>query len=154
MSSTTTIQQKPELEQLPHSRQVLECPPVSEVFNAIADDKALTMLNTVALTAGKSDILISTLDLTRKQFYSKIERLIKQGLIVRRNGRYFLTTLGKILYELQNIMGVALNNFWKLKAIDSLQNPPGLPESELNQLVDSLLENTVLKNIILAKVKS
>ena len=154
MSLTMTIQQKPELEQLPHSRQVLKCPPISEVLNAIADDKGLTMFNTLALSAGKSDILISTLDLTRKQFYSKIERLIKQGLIVRRNGRYFLTTLGKILYELQNIMGVALNNFWKLKAIDSLQNPPGLPESELNQLVDSLLENTVLKNIILAKVKS
>jgi predicted transcriptional regulator len=153
MSSTITIQENPKLEQLPHKPQVVTSPLISEVLDAIADDKALTMFNTLALSAGKSDILISTLDLTRKQFYSKIDRLVKQGLITRRNGRYYPTTLGKVLYELQNILGIALNNYWKLKAIDSLQNPPGLPESELNQLVDSLLENTVLKNIIVAKVK-
>ena len=78
---------------------------------------------------------------------------MKQGLLVRRNGRYYLTSLGKILYELQSTLGIALNNYWKLKAIDSLQTPSGLPEFEVNKLIDSLLENSILKNIILAKVK-
>ncbi|HEY7082055.1 MAG TPA: hypothetical protein VH500_20375 [Nitrososphaeraceae archaeon] len=153
MSSAITIQQNPGLEQPPSAEQVVKSPIISEVLDAIADDKALTMFNTIALNAGKSDILISTLDLTRKQFYSKIERLIRHGLISRRNGRYYLTTLGKVVYELQNTLGVALDNYWRLKAIDSLQNPPSLPHSQLNQLVDSLLENAVLKNMILAKVK-
>jgi len=58
-----------------------------------------------------------------------------------------------VLYELQSILGIALNNYWKIKAIDSLQTPAGLPELELNKLIDSLLENEQLKNIVLAKVK-
>ena len=111
----------------------------------------MTIFNTVALSAGKTDILISTLGLTRKQFYSKVERLITHGLLVRRKGRYFITTLGKVMYELQSILGGALNDYWKLKAIDSLQIPTGLPEHELNKLIDSLLESPVLKNIILGK---
>jgi predicted transcriptional regulator len=124
-------------------------PPISDVFKAISDDKALTIFNTVSLSAGKTDILISKLGLTRKQFYSKVERLIKHGLLVRRKGRYYLTTLGKVVYEIQSILGAALNNYWKLKAIDSLQIPASLPEIDLKKLIDSLLESPALKNIVL-----
>src|SRR5437867_4663813 len=144
MSSTVTVQDYTGLKESGYSKQLVLCksPQIADVINAISDDKSLTIFNTVALSAGKTDILISTLGLTCKQFYSKMERLTKQDLLVRRNGRYFLTTLGKVLYELQTILGVALNNYWKLKAIDSLQIPAGLPEFELNKLIDSLLENT------------
>jgi hypothetical protein len=153
MSSTSTIQNHRELKELEYSKQLAVCksPQIEDVINAISDDKSLTIFNTGALSAGKTDILISTLGLTRKQFYSKVERLITHGLLVRRKGRYYITTLGKVLYELQGILGVALNNYWKLKAIDSLQIPTGLPEHELNKLIDSLLESPVLKNIILGK---
>ena len=155
MSSTVTVQDYTGLKESGYSKQLVLCksPQIADVINAISDDKALTIFNTVALSAGKTDLLISTLGLTRKQFYSKMERLIKHGLLVRRNGRYYLTVLGKVVYELQSILGVALDNYWKLKAIDSLQTPAGLPDFELNKLIDSLLENTVLKNIVLAKVR-
>jgi len=128
-------------------------PQISEVLKAISDDKALTLFNTVALSTGKTDMLLSTMNLTRKQYYSKMERLSKQGLLVRKGGRYYLTTLGKVLYELQNTLGVALDNYWKLKAIDSLLTPPALPEFELNNMIDTLLENNDLKKLILAKLR-
>src|SRR4029079_3547432 len=154
MSSTVIMQeQNPGLEKSRYSIQSDKSPLISDLIKAISDDKALTIFNTVALNAGKTDLLISTLGLTRKQFYSKMDRLMKQGLLVRRNGRYYLTSLGKILYELQSTLGIALNNYWKLKAIYSFQTPGGLPEFEVNKLIDSLLENSNLKNIILAKVK-
>lgn len=151
--STVAIQQKVEFGELDYTKQLARSPPIPDVFKAISDDKALTIFNTVALSSGKTDILISTLGLTRKQFYSKTERLTRHGLVVRKNGRYYLTTLGKVLYELQSILGLALNNYWKLKAIDSLQTPAGLPETELNKLIDSLLENEALRNIVRSKVK-
>ena len=128
-------------------------PQISEVLKAISDDKALTLFNTVALSTGKTDMLLSTMNLTRKQYYSKMERLSKQGLLVRKGGRYYLTTLGKVLYELQNTLGVALDNYWKLKAIDSLLTPAALPEFELNKMIDTLLENNDLKKLILAKLR-
>ena len=151
MSSTLAIQQRSEFRESGRSGLMDRSPPISDVFKAISDDKALTIFNTVALSAGKTDKLISTLGLTRKQFYSKVERLITHGLLVRRKGRYFITTLGKVMYELQSILGGALNDYWKLKAIDSLEAPASLPEHELNKLIDSLLESPVLKNIILGK---
>jgi hypothetical protein len=151
-SSTMTVQHKSEIRQSDYPKQPGKSLPITDFFNAISDDKSLTIFNTVALNAGKTGILISTIGITRKQFYSKMERFMKLGLLVRREGNYYLTSLGKIMYQLQGIFGLALNNYWKLRAIDSLQTPGGLPEFEVNKLIDSLLENQVLKNLIVAKV--
>jgi len=142
-----------EVKEVKQEGRMNRSPQISEVLKAISDDKALTLFNTVALSTGKTDMLLSTMNLTRKQYYSKMERLSKQGLLVRKGGRYYLTTLGKVLYELQNTLGVALDNYWKLKAIDSLLTPPALPEFELNNMIDTLLENNDLKKLILAKLK-
>ena len=142
-----------EVKEVKQEGRMNRSPQISEVLKAISDDKALTLFNTVALSTGKTDMLLSTMNLTRKQYYSKMERLSKQGLLVRKGGRYYLTTLGKVLYELQNTLGVALDNYWKLKAIDSLLTPPALPEFELNKMIDTLLENNDLKKLILAKLK-
>jgi predicted transcriptional regulator len=127
------------------------CPVVSEVFKALSDDKALMIFNTIALGPGDSIRLSDNLNLSRKQYYSKMERLSKQGLVTRKNGKYYLTTLGKVLYELQLVLGIAIDNFWKLKAIDSLQNPDNLPELELARLIDTIIDSEELKNAILKK---
>jgi predicted transcriptional regulator len=127
------------------------CPAVSEVFKALSDDKALMIFNTIALGPGDSIRLSDNLNLSRKQYYSKMERLSKQGLVTRKNGKYYLTTLGKVLYELQLLLGIAIDNFWKLKAIDSLQNPDNLPELELARLIDTIIDSEELKNVILKK---
>jgi predicted transcriptional regulator len=142
-----------EVPEVKYKGRMNSSPQISEVLEAISDDKALTLFNTVALSSGKTDMLLSTMNLTRKQYYSKMERLSRQGLLVRKGGRYYLTTLGKVLYELQSTLGVALNNYWKLKAIDSLLTPHGLPEFELNKMIDTLLENDELKKLILTKLK-
>lgn len=82
-----------------------------------------------------------------------MERLTKHGLLVRRNGRKYLTVIGKVVYELQSILGVAHSNYRRLKAIDSLQTTAGLHEFEYNKLIDSILVNTALKNIVRTKVR-
>jgi predicted transcriptional regulator len=142
-----------EVKEVKQEGRMNRSPQISEVLKAISNDKALTLFNTVALSTGKTDMLLSTMNLTRKQYYSKMERLSKQGLLVRKGGRYYLTTLGKVLYELQNTLGVALDNYWNLKAIDSLLTPPALPEFELNKMIDTLLENNNLKKLILGKLR-
>jgi hypothetical protein len=44
--------------------------------------------------------------------------MAETGLIKRQSGRYYLTAFGKIVYCCTMINGD--NNYWKLKAIDSL----------------------------------
>ena len=126
-------------------------PEVSAIFRALSDDKSLTLFNTVALSPGNSNLLTRNLNLTKKQYYSKIEQLSKQGLVARKDGKYYLTTMGKIIYELQNVVGIAVNDYWKLKAIDSLRIQDQLPEDRVAKLVETLVENQGLRDIILKR---
>src|SRR5205807_3187573 len=91
---------------------------IANILKAIADDKSLVLFNAIAIAGGDSDILITRLGVTRKQFYARISALQKTGLISRRNRQYLLTSLGKIVYDAQLTIGRAANTFWKLKAID------------------------------------
>ena len=130
---------------------VQQRPEVSAIFRALGDDKSLILFNTVALSPGNSNLLTRNLNLTRKQYYSKMEHLSKQGLVARTNGKHYLTTMGKIIYELQNVIGIAVNDYWKLKAIDSLRIQDQLPEDQVAKLIDTLVENQGLRDIILKR---
>ena len=133
----------------PTELAVHQRPEVSAIFRALADDKSLTLFNTVALSPGNSDFLTRNLNVTRKQYYSKMDHLSRQGLVARKNGKYHLTTMGQIIYELQNVIGIAVNDYWKLKAIDSLRLQDQLPEDQIAKLIDTLVENQGLRDIIL-----
>jgi hypothetical protein len=50
---------------------------VADVLKTIAEDKSLVLFNTIALSNCDSDILISTLHLTRKQYYAMLSALLK-----------------------------------------------------------------------------
>lgn len=77
---------------------------VSDSLSAISNDKSLVLFNTIALATEDSSILIGRLRLTRKQFYSRMSELTKAGLIRRRNGKYFLTSFGRIVYGAQELI--------------------------------------------------
>ena len=57
--------------------------------------------------------------------------------------------MGKIIYELQNVVGIAVNDYWKLKAIDSLRIQDQLPEDQVVKPIETLVENQGLRDIIL-----
>ena len=68
------------------------------ILNAISEKKASDIFKSVASTYMNTDILITQLKLTRKQYYSRMSRLIKAGLVKRQKGRYLLTEFGKVIY--------------------------------------------------------
>jgi hypothetical protein len=53
---------------------------VMDVLKTIADDKSLVLFNTIALSNGDIDNCLSALELTRKQYYSRLSALLKTGL--------------------------------------------------------------------------
>jgi predicted transcriptional regulator len=147
MSTTVLLSQEQKVpNNTPH---VMPSVDMCEIFKCISDDKSLTLFNSVALAQEKSELLISKLGMTRKQFYARIERLSQQGLITRKGGRYNLTTMGKIVYHLQNTIGKAAEiNRWKLTTIDTLVNEAAIPTNELHTMVDNLIENEELRTIV------
>jgi Mn-dependent DtxR family transcriptional regulator len=126
---------------------------VVEVLGAISDARALAVYKTIASEKANSNLLITKMQLTRKQYYSRISRLIKTGLVRRENGRYTLTSFGKVIYDFQIAIEIALENFWKLKAIDSLQAADStLSKEEQTKVLDVLIQNDKIKEVIFAKM--
>ena len=60
------------------------------------------------------------MNLTTKQYDSRISGLLNTGLIKRHKGKYSITLFGKVVYDTQMIIGKALTHYWKLKAIESV----------------------------------
>ena len=96
-------------------------PKIINVMKSISNVKSIELFRIVALTKLDTDILISKTKLTRKQYYSRMSSLVKAGLVKRKNGKYTLTTFGKVIYDSVATMENAINYYWKLKAIDSLE---------------------------------
>jgi hypothetical protein len=123
---------------------------VSDTLSAISDDKSLVLFNTIALASGDSTILTSRLDLTRKQYYSRMTGLINADLIRRINGKYYVTSFGKVVYKAQKLIGMAVQYSSKLKAIDSVESP-NFPAGELNKIIDTLISNSEIKEILVSR---
>jgi predicted transcriptional regulator len=126
---------------------------VSDVLSAISDDKSLVLFNTIALASGDSSILISRLDLTRKQYYSRMSELTSAGLVRRINGKYFVTSFGKVVYKAQELIGMAAQYSSKLKAIDSVESP-NFPAAELTKIIDTLISNSEIKEILVRRQRN
>ncbi len=121
---------------------------VANILHAISDDKSLVLFNTIAID--RNDFLISKVNLTCKQYYSRMSNLIKSDLVSRKNKRYFLTSFGKIVYDAQKTIEMAAKDRWKLKAIDSIirADNRGLPAEEFNKIIDTLIKNQQIKDIL------
>jgi predicted transcriptional regulator len=123
------------------------------VINAISNEQSLDLFKAIAQTSADSDILTKKTRLTRKQYYSRMSRMTKVGLIQRKNGKYFLTSLGKVIYQAQTLIGNTLKDYWKLKAIDSLEisTSIGLPQEEHDKILNTLIDDQQVKQILLVK---
>ena len=88
------------------------------VFGALSTLNLLNLLSKIALGDVDSQFLLSETRLTAKAFYSRMSRLLKVGIITRKSGKYSLTSFGKIVYDAQDLITRALNNYWRLSALD------------------------------------
>ena len=128
---------------------------VLDVLKTIANDKSLVLFNTIALSDCDSDICIRGLELTRKQYYSRLSALLKAGVVKRVRGKYSLTTLGVIVYYAREIIGKAVDQYWRLKAIDSIRASGNgeMPQEQFHTIIDKLIVNQEIKNILIKQIK-
>jgi hypothetical protein len=129
-------------------------PSVSGVLKKISDDKALTLFNSIAVSNGDRYLPLKEMNLTTKQYYSRIAGLVDVGLIKRNNGKYFLTLMGKVVYQSQMLIGKTLSYYWKLKAIESVETSSNveIPKEELTQLINALIDNHHIKDILMKTI--
>jgi hypothetical protein len=119
---------------------------VEKILRVLSVDKSLALFEALSVGSLASEVLRSRSDLTRKQYYSRMSAFHKAGLIKRRSRSYSLSSLGRIVYDAQMIIGTALENYWKLVTIDSVQH---LPEIGLNKIIELLIDNPQIKESLL-----
>ena len=81
-----------------------------EILDSIKDDKSLRLLNSIAKgeepdTEGHS----IPLNISRKEYYLRMSKFVKTGIVTHRQGKYVLTSFGKVIYELQLLLVEAID---------------------------------------------
>jgi outer membrane receptor for ferric coprogen and ferric-rhodotorulic acid len=126
----------------------------ASILRAISDEKSLELFRTIASEAAvDSETLRTRMKFTRKQYYSRLSRIVRSGLVKRKSGKYFLTAFGKVVYGTELTIEGALKDYWKLKAIDSLNVTGELPAEERNKLINTLLDNEELRGILVKEAR-
>jgi predicted transcriptional regulator len=123
-----------------------------DIINAISDKISLDIFKTIATqNITDSKALRRNLRLTTRQYYNRTSRMTKVGLIKRENGKYLLTSLGKIVYNAVSNIRMALQHYWKLKAIDTLQEGNlnrKLPNEEYSKILEKLIDAPEIREIL------
>jgi hypothetical protein len=124
---------------------------ISNILSVFSDDKSFVLFRTIAVENGDDgsdrEFLTSKTKLTRKQYYSRMSDMTKAGLLKRKRGKYFLTSLGKVVYNNLRIIESALSHYWMLKAIDSFEIVTA-PDEERNKIIDDLIDDYQIKEIL------
>ena len=124
---------------------------VGDIIHSISDSKSLDLFCSIAKGNMESEELKETKGLSRKQFYTRTSQLLKQGLIQRSKGSFSLTSLGIIVYHAQLVIEAGVNNYWKLKAIDSIESSGEIVEQERVKIIKTILDDNTVQNILVAQ---
>ena len=134
------------------SQQAKTSPSITSVLKAISDEKALLLFNNIVVSDNINDRFISLkeINLSPKQHYSRLSGFLKAGLIKRHKGKYIPTLLGKVVYDSQILIEVALSHYWKLKVIEQIESSDSnLPTEEVIRLINALIDNHRIKDVIM-----
>jgi hypothetical protein len=122
----------------------------TDVLRCIADEKCIEILTIIHQSNALS---IPTLRLTRKQYYSRLRNAITYGLVLKKNGRYQMTSFGKVVFYWYLILKKVISNeYWKLAAIDIL-NSSGVSDSDRIKITNSLIEDEEVRRFLLTSIQ-
>ena len=124
-------------------------PKDEDVLKALSDSKSLGMFRAIARGNVENEEL--TRGLSRKQYYFRMRRLLKAGLVQRIKGSFSLTCLGPVVYHAQVVIESGVNNYWKLKAIDSIESSGEIVEQERVKIIKTILDDNTVQNILVAQ---
>jgi len=125
-----------------------------DVLESISDQLSMDIITAIYNNVTNAENLMQILGITHKQYYSRMSELVKADLVSRRNGKYFLTAFGKIVYDAQTTIEKALGNYWKLKAIDRLENSDHIPKEEYNEIIRLLIDNESVKEQLIIETRA
>jgi predicted transcriptional regulator len=124
---------------------------VVHILKAIGDSKSLDIFQCIAKGTVEGEVLKQKEGLSKKQYYFRTRQLLEAGLVQRIKGSFSLTNLGTVINHAQLIMEAGVNNYWKLKAIDSIQGSGQIGEEERIKLIKTILNDNQIESILVTQ---
>jgi hypothetical protein len=89
-------------------------------------------------------------DLSKKQFYVRLKRLVEIGLIEKMAGSvYKLTTFGSLVYKNHlKTLDKIIPAYWEIKGIDAVKSRKDFPSEQKEEIVERFLNTTSLDDFI------
>ena len=133
------------------SQPAKNSPSVTSVLKVISDEKALVLFSKIVSDNNNHRFIsLKEINLSSKQYYSRLSGILKAGLIKRHKGKYIPTLLGRVVYDSQTIIEEALLHYCKLKAIDQIETSHSdLPTNEVKRLINALIDNHRIKDVLM-----
>src|SRR6266542_2572898 len=119
-----------------------------DVLEAISDSKSLEIFRDIAKGTVESEVLKEKEGISRKQYYMRTQKLMNTGIVKRVKGKFSITNFGVVVYHAALIMDAGVNSYWKLKAIDSIQDSGQIVEHERIKLIQTILDGSAIENIL------
>lgn len=116
---------------------------IVKIMKIFANEESINIIlsSKKGLTSSKENL--RSLGLTQKKFYSRIKDLIDAGIITKKEGKYKLTQLGKILINaITNLEPILLMKD-KLKVIDELEDLGVMTENKKNHFIKMLFPEEI-----------
>jgi hypothetical protein len=139
------------------SRKAKAGPSITSVLKLISDEKALVLFDNIISSGNASDrfISIKEINLSSREYSSRISGFLKAGLIKRHKGKYIPTSLGRVVYDSQMIIEEALSNYWKLEVIDQIEmSSSDIPVEKITRLINALIDNYRIKDVLMKQAWS
>jgi DNA-binding HxlR family transcriptional regulator len=121
---------------------------LGDVLEAISDSKSLEIIRDIAKGSVESEVLKQKAGMSKKQFYTRTKQLMNTGIVKRVKGKFSLTNFGVVVYHAALIIDACVRDYWKLKAIDSIQDSEQIVEHERTKLIQAILEGSSIENIL------
>ena len=121
-----------------------------QIFSILSDKTSLNILKAAYSGLKASSTYynhIGASKLSKKQFYVRLKRLRKAGLIEKQDGSFYrTTTLGSLVYNSHiKTLEEALANYWQLKAIDIVKARKDFPSKEKEMVIEEIIKGSNLK---------
>lgn len=118
-----------------------------QVLQVLSDRTSVDIMNAVAESVTTSGNIRELLRLTSKQYYIRHSRLLKTGIIKRKNAKLTLTSFGQLIYQALLKIALAFRHSRELRMIDTIKSIAGMPHNEQKDLIDSLILDDEIKKL-------
>ena len=119
-----------------------------QVLDVFSDRISLDIMNAISEKVTTSDNIRDLLGLTCKQYYTRHSRLLKIGLIKRKDTELTLTSFGQLIYQALLKIAIAYRHSLELRTIDAVKSTAGIPDHEIKNLIDKLILDAGMKKLV------